>query len=256
MKKTLYSLSLISTLLTASLLTTQVVAQAYEIPANTPAHVRRGVESSERTDDQRARDAGRKPAEVLTLADLNEGDHVAEITTFGQYYTPMLLGAVGATGKVNMYDLPGLAAFQDGAVGEAGQAFADAHANAEYHVADYNVMTMPSGLDAVFNILFYHDFQGMNVDAATINSKIYEALRPGGKYVVVDHKAADGAGWSQASTIHRIDKAVIIDEVTAARFDLITDSDLLANPADPHTAGVFSMRGETDRALLVFQKPY
>ena len=49
---------------------------------------------------------------------------------------------------------------------------------------------------------------------------------------------------------------MIIAEVTAARFNLVADSDLLANPADPHTDAVFSMRGETDRALLVFQKPY
>jgi len=182
MKKPLYSLTLITTMLSASLLATQVAAHGYEIPANTPPHIRRGVESPDRTDDQLARDAGRKPAEVLTLADINEGDHVAEITTFGLYYTPMLLGAVGATGKVEMYDLPGLAVFQDGAVGEAGQAFAGARPNAEYHIVDYNVTTMPAGLDAVYNVLFYHDFAGMNVDAAPLNSKVFAALRPGDKY--------------------------------------------------------------------------
>jgi len=247
------SLLLVSSL-TACLVSFQLAAQSYSVPDNTPAHIRRGVESNARTAEQVARDAGRKPAEVLTLADLNEGDHVAEITTFGQYYTPMLVAAVGPTGKVEMYDLPGLAAFQEGAVGEAGQAFADANGNAEYHVVDYNEIDLPQGLDAIFNILFYHDHQGMGVDSASLNASAFDALKPGGKYVIVDHLAAAGAGTSQTGTIHRIEKSVIINEVTAAGFDLIVDSDILANPDDDHTAGVFSMRGETDRALLVFQK--
>ena len=54
-------------------------AQDYSVPDNTPAHIKRAVESDARGDDQKARDAGRKPAEVLTLADLNEGDHVESI---------------------------------------------------------------------------------------------------------------------------------------------------------------------------------
>lgn len=242
--------------LASCLLAADLAAQAYSVPDNTPAHIRRAVDNPARADQQRERDAGRKPAEVLTLADLNEGDHIAEITTFGQYYTPMLVDAVGPTGRVEMYDLPNLAAFQNGAVGEAGQAFADAQPNAEYHIVDYNNVDFPDGLDAVYNVLFYHDQSGMGVDTAALNARIFDALRPGGKYLVVDHLSAAGTGRTQAGSIHRIEKSLIVDEVTAAGFDLIVDSDILANPDDDHTAGVFSMRGSTDRAVLVFQKPW
>lgn len=241
--------------LVSMLAAVSVAAQSYSIPDNTPANIRRGVESVARTDEARARDAGRKPAEVLTLSGISEGDHVAELTTFGQYYTPMLVEAVGRTGKVEMYDLPALAAFQDGAVGQAGQAFADARPNAQYTIVEYNNMTLPAGLDVVYNILSYHDFPGMGVDPATLNTKVFNALKPGGRYVIVDHEAAAGAGWSVAGTVHRIEKSVIIDEVTDAGFELVTDSDILANPADDHSALVFTMRGDTDRALLVFRKP-
>lgn len=246
---------LIALLSVACIASGSLSAQTYTIPDNTPAHIRNGVESAERGAEQTARDAGRKPAEVLTLAGLGVGDHIAEITTFGQYYTPILTAAVGPTGKVEMYDLPGLAAFQEGAVGEAGQAFADAHANAEYHVVDYNSVNFPEGLDAVYNVLFYHDQDGMGVDTSSLNNSIFEALKPGGKYLVIDHMSAQGTGRSQSGTIHRIEKSLIVSEVTAAGFTLIVDSDILANPADDHSAGVFSMRGATDRALLVFQKP-
>jgi predicted methyltransferase len=255
MNKPFFSLALY---LTTCLVTTSLAAQTYTVPDNTPAHIRRAVESADRAEEQRVRDSGRKPAEVLTLADLNEGDHVAEISTFGQYYTPMLVEAVGPAGKVEMYDMPYLAAFQDGAVGRTGQAFADARPNAEYHIVDYSDIAFPANLDAVYNVLYYHDLQALEVDTAEMNTKVFNALVPGGKYVIVDHLSAPGAGWSQSSTIHRIEKSVIVDEITAAGFDLIVDSDILANPEDDHTAMVFSpgMRGGTDRAVLIFQKPF
>ena len=254
MKKPSYMLAFT---LAAFLPAAGLMAQSYSVPDNTPAHIRRAVESDIRTADRKARDPGRKPAEILTLADLNEGDHVAEITTFGQYYTPMLVEAVGPNGKVEMYDMPYLAAFSDGAVGEAALAFSNAHANAEYHVIDYNEIELPANLDAVYNVLYYHDLQGVEVDAARLNEKIFAALNPGGKYIVVDHLAQAGAGWRDSTTIHRIGKEVILKEIAEAGFNLIVESDILANPEDDRTAMVFSpgMRGGTDRIVLVFQKP-
>ncbi len=229
-----------------------VQAQDYMMPESTPPHIRRAV-AAERPADQRARDVARRPAEVMTLAGLSEGDRIAEITAFGQYYSRLILGAIGAAGQLHMYDMPFLERF--GAV-EQGEAFASAHDNVDYQVLHYDEIAFPSDLDAVYNVLFYHDFGPQNVDTALFNRKVYDALRPGGKYLVIDHKANPGTGWDVAGSIHRIDPAIIVEEVTAAGFELIADSNLLANPEDPRTENVFSMRGETDRALLLFQKPY
>ena len=120
---------------------------------------------------------------------------------------------------------------------------------------DYGDADFPADVDVVFNILFYHDLMGAGIDTPALNAKVFESLRPGGAYLVIDHRAEDGAGWSVAATNHRIGKEVIIDEVTAAGFELETDSDLLAMPDDPHTANPFTMRGSTDRAVLLFRKP-
>src|SRR5215831_20667772 len=79
-------------------------ARPYVMPADTPAYIRKAVESSERSDEMRARDFNRKPAEILTLAGLNEGDHVIEIAGFGQYFTTLLCAAVGSKGKIDVYD--------------------------------------------------------------------------------------------------------------------------------------------------------
>jgi predicted methyltransferase len=232
---------------------TSAGAPEYRIPADTPAHIRRAVESAERTAEQRARDAARKPAEVLTLSGVEEGDHVIEFASVGLYYTPMLAAAVGSDGMVEMYDLPYTERFG----GEAGRAFDAAHANAVYHQQDYNEVEFPRNVDAVFNILYYHDLKPNEIDTAALNAKLYDALEPGGVYVIVDHKAEDGSGWRDAGTIHRMGVETIVQEITAAGFELVVESDLLAHPEDDRTKMVFSpgTRGATDRALFVFRKP-
>jgi predicted methyltransferase len=225
----------------------------YVVPADTPAHVRRGVEAPERTAEQRARDYFRKPAEIMTLSALEEGDRIVEIAAFGQYFTTMLLAAVGPAGRVDMYDLP----YTERMAGEASRAFAARHPNAAYHLQDYNDVVLPQGVDSVWNVLYYHDLQPQGVDTAAFNRKIFAALKPGGRYIVVDHKAEDGSGWRDAATIHRMGVETIEQEVLAAGFELALESDLLANPQDDRTKMVFApgTRGTTDQAFFIFRKP-
>ena len=87
--------------------------------------------------------------------------------------------------------------------------------------------------------------------------KIFNALKPGGIYLVIDHKAEDGSGWRDAGTIHRMGVDTIKQEVLGAGFELALDSDLLANPADDRTKMVFApgTRGTTDQAFFIFRKP-
>jgi len=228
-------------------------AQDYTVPADTPEHIRRAVESPKRPAEHRERDAARKPAEVLTLAGIEPGDHVIEFASFGQYYTTMLVEVVGPEGRVDMYDLP----YTERFAGEASRAFEAEHENAFYHQQDYNDVEFPGNVDAVLNVLYYHDLEPNGIDTAKLNAKLFDALEPGGVYLIIDHKAEDGSGWRDASTIHRMGVETIIDEVTAAGFVLEADSDLLANPDDDRTAMVFSpgTRGATDRAVLLFRKP-
>jgi predicted methyltransferase len=228
-------------------------APPYVIPASTPAHVRRAIESPERTAEQRARDYHRKPAEILTMAGIEEGDRIIEIAAFGQYFTTMLVAAVGPSGNVDMYDLP----YTERMAGPASRAFDEKHANAAYHLESYNDVALPRNVDSVWNVLYYHDLKPQGVDTAAFNRKIFEALKPGGIYLVIDHKAEDGSGWRDAATIHRMGVDTIKQEVLAAGFELKQESDLLANPADDRTKMVFApgTRGTTDQAFFIFRKP-
>ena len=229
-------------------------APPYVVPASTPAHVRRAIESPDRTAEQRARDYHRKPAEILTLSGIEEGDNIVEIAAFGQYFTTMLLAAVGPTGHVDMYDLP----YTERIRRRRRRATFDAkHANAVYHQESYNDVALPQNVDSVWNVLYYHDLQPNGVDTAAFNRKIFDALKPGGIYLVIDHKAEDGSGWRDAGTIHRMGVDTIKQEVLAAGFELALESDLLANPADDRTKMVFApgTRGTTDQAFFIFRKP-
>jgi predicted methyltransferase len=226
---------------------------AYVIPAGTPAHVRRAVESPDRTADQRARDYHRKPAEILTMSGIKEGDRLVEIASFGQYFTTMLSAAVGPSGHVDMFDLP----YTEERAGAASRAFVEKHTNASYHLDNYNDATLPKDLDSVWMVLYYHDLKPAGIDTAAFNRKIFAALKPGGIFLVIDHKAEDGSGWRDAGTIHRMGVDTIKQEVLAAGFELQQESDLLANPADDRTKMVFApgTRGTTDLAFFIFRKP-
>ena len=220
--------------------------------ASTP-HVRRAVESPERTAEQRARDYDRKPAEILTLSGIEEGDRIVEIAAFGQYFTTMLVAAVGPTGTSTCTTCR----TRSGWPGPASREFDAKHANAVYHQESYNDVTLPQNVDSVWNVLYYHDLKPNGVDTAAFNRKIFAALKPGGIYLVIDHKAEDGSGWRDAGTIHRMGVDTIKQEVLAAGFELALESDLLANPADDRTKMVFApgTRGTTDQAFFIFRKP-
>jgi predicted methyltransferase len=230
---------------------------AYIAPEGTPTNIRRAVESEDRADQHRERDYLRRPAEILTLLGVAEGDRVIEFASFGNYYTTLLTEAVGPSGFVYMIDMPWTEPFGGG----GSRAFDAAHDNATYTVAHFNRTELPQNIDAATMVLFYHDLQvqvgAQRVDPVDMNARIFAALRPGGRYLVIDHKAADYAGWRDVEGMHRIDEVTIINEVTAAGFELIASSNILANPQDDHRVSMRdpSIRGRTDRAVLVFEKP-
>jgi predicted methyltransferase len=250
MKSTLFT----ALAVTALAATGTALAQDYMVPAGTPDYIRAAVQSDQRPEADTARDAARMPAEVLALSGIKPGDRVIEIAGFGQYYTRMLSAIVGDDGTVAMYDLP----YTGGRAGAASATFVQDHPNTEYHLGDYNSIVFPDDVDVAFNVLYYHDLGLQDgLDRAAMNRKIYNALKPGGVYLIVDHKAEDGSGWRDTQALHRMGAEVIVQELTAAGFRLEVDSNLLANPEDPRTAMVFApgTRGATDRALFVFRKP-
>jgi predicted methyltransferase len=220
------------------------------------------VADSSRPASDTARDADRKPEQTLAFSGVKPGDRVGDYVAESGYFTRLFSSVVGAKGHVYAVEPTAFFRFKTfpAAVTEL-QGYAVAHPNVTVTTAAaLDGLDFPEKLDLFWISRNYHDlhdkFMGP-VDAAAFNKAVYKALKPGGVYVVLDHAAAAGAPADVTETLHRIESSTVRREVEAAGFKFVSESSILANPADPRTARVFdpSIRGHTDQFILKFRKP-
>lgn len=229
--------------------------------ANTPTTMASVHDDATRPEADRARDADRKPDEMLRFAKVKSGQIVIDLMAGGGYFTRVFSSAVGNQGHVYAVNAkfyvdllarnnrPPLAPL----AGENGRT------NVHDVVTNESGLNVPVNADLVWTSQNYHDVH-LFADAgavAALNKAAFDALKPGGYYVVLDHSGAAGLNAVDMRRLHRIDEAQVRREVLAAGFVLDGTSDALRNPADPKTAGVFdpSIRGKTDQFILRFRKP-
>jgi predicted methyltransferase len=226
--------------------------------ASDPGRYAAALADPVRTAEDRARDEARHAAETLDFAGVQPGWKVADMIIGGGYFTRILSAAVGPAGHVTAWQPAEFIAFQ-ASYGESLTA-ADALPNVDGVQSPIGAPGFPSGLDLIFTAQNYHDLHlepFADDTAAKVNAAAFAALKPGGRYVIVDHEAAPGSDLSAANSLHRIDIEAVKREVQAAGFVLDGESDVLANPGDPRTANVFNpaIRGHTSQFMLRFKKP-
>jgi len=227
-------------------------------PATDPGSYAAALADPVRTGADRGRDEARHAAETLDFAGVKAGDKVADMIIGGGYFTRIFSAAVGTEGHVTAWQPDEFVAFQ-ASYGEALTA-ADALANVDGVRSPIGAPAFPAGLDLIFTAQNYHDLhlQPFPADtAAKVNAAAFAALKPGGRYVIVDHHAAAGSELAAAPPLPRIHIEAVKREVTAAGFVLDGESGILANTTDPLTANVFdaSIRGHTSQFMLRFKKP-
>jgi predicted methyltransferase len=222
----------------------------------TSPHIVAAVAASTRPEADRARDAARKPAEMLAFAGITPGQRVADFIPGGGYFTRILAEAVGPSGRVFAL-IPPAGAESTGP--NPVLAIAEQHANVSVVQQSFTTLTVPEPMDVIFTAQNYHDLhlKRFNLDWAQVNRQIFAALKPGGVYLVIDHTARAGSDVSVADTLHRIDPAIVKRELEAAGFVLDGESSALRNPADTLLLGVFdpAIRGSTDQFVLRFRRP-
>jgi len=245
-------------------LATVLFVAAPETRAATSASpaVTAAVADASRPDADRQRDADRKPADVIAFAGIKSGDRVADLLPGGGYFTRIFSKVVGPSGVVYAVPPPPRPNVPAGAPDPAAAVNAIAadasYKNVRVHSARPTELTTPEPVDVVWTSLNYHDVHNIpNADIAAFNKSIFNVLKPGGTYIVIDHAAAAGSGGRDTSTLHRIDPELVKTEVTSVGFVLDGESDALRNVQDPHTAGVrdASVKGRTDQLVLKFRKP-
>jgi predicted methyltransferase len=211
---------------------------------------RQAVASPIRTDDDRNADAKRKPLEFLQFSEVQPGMQVLDIAAGGGYTTQLLALVVGSKGTVWA---------QGPELARVLQQRLSMHPQANI-VPDVKPFEDPipdnaPKLDLITLIMNYHDIAYMPVDREKMNRHLFDALKPGGHLVVLDHSAKPGSGISVAKTLHRIEEKVVLDEERQAGFRLEKEGYFMKNPADPRDKAFFNMTIPTDKFALRFVKP-
>jgi predicted methyltransferase len=217
------------------------------------AQVSAAIADASRPQADKDRDPQRHPADLLAFIGAKRGDKVAELVPGGGYVTRLLSKMVGPTGHVYATNMPTLnERFKTG----VNPIIADAsYGNVSVVEVPLAAMKFPEPVDIVFTSENYHDFQNMGMfltDTAAMDKAVFAALKPGGLFVITDYVAAAGSGKSQTQALHRIDPAVIKQEVQAAGFQLVEESNAMMNPSDNLTGR--SGQGSS-QAMLKFRKP-
>jgi predicted methyltransferase len=235
------------------------LAAAVAAPAATPLDAAAIVADPSRPDKDREMDASRHPAELLAFLHLNAGETVADIWP-GDYWDRLFAQAVGPTGKVYAAHLAEADEAEHHTTPPDGSMPLADHPNVITVVTHANTFSLPAKADVIWFRQNYHDlydkFTGP-ADVPAFNKAVYQALKPGGRFVVIDHSAPDGSKLADTETTHRIDAAVVKADMAAAGFKFVGESKVLRNPADDRTKLVFdpSVRGKTDQFVYVFQRP-
>lgn len=219
-----------------------------------PDYIAKAVANPTRPAGDKKLDSVRKPAAVLTFAGVKPGQTVAEYLPGGGYYTRMLSAAVGPRGEV--YALETTTWGKENI--ESTKSALKELGNAELSLSPIGQFNLTANVDVFWTANNYHDLhvpKYANVDMAAFNKHVFDSLKPGGTYLIVDHAAAPNTGAADSPTLHRIDKDMVVKEVTAAGFKLAGESGALHNPADDRTQKVFGMHFKTDQFILKFRKP-
>jgi len=237
-----------------------VMPAAVSAQATVPAYVRAAIADPARQADA-ADDARRKMAQVMTFVGVKPGQDVLELVPGSGYWTRVFSAIVGPKGHVYTVWPDETAKYAGKSLASWRKLVATPHyANVSLLQQPAAQLSVPAKVDVVFTSQNYHDYHDPfmgPVDMAAFDKRVYDALKPGGVFVVIDHVAPAGSGTSDTNTLHRIDPAAVKKEVEGAGFVFDGESEVLRNPADPHTIPVFdkSIRGHTDQFVYRFRKP-
>jgi len=227
-----------------------------------PDYIAAAVANPLRSEENRARDGDRKPAEVLRFFGVKPGMTVVDIGASGGYFTEILSGVVGPEGVVHAHY-------------RAGEKFDQERPNFEAHYAPFgNIVIDPvasgsplpfeeNSVDMILVSLLAHHFhyveesgESMPPSATATYGEFLRVLKPGGLLAIIEHKAVDGASRKDSAAWHRIPKAILEADVTSVGFMFDGEDETIHNhPDDPMNSTWFDIRGKTTRLVQRYRKP-
>jgi predicted methyltransferase len=226
-------------------------------PKKLPAYVTAALADPNRPANNKEGDSFRLPAETLAFSGVRPGMTVGEFYPGGGYFTRLLSDVVGPKGHVY-----GIENDRWKTSVEADQALVASGnwKNVSMDVQPFGTVRFPKPIDIAWVTQNYHDLKIAKygiVDTLAFDRAVYAALKPGGIYFILDHQGAPGLSDAEIEKLHRINRDVVVKEVTSAGFKLVDEGNFLRRSGDDHTKPIFdeSIRGKTDQYALKFVKP-
>ncbi|NKB33873.1 MAG: hypothetical protein GKR91_12310 [Pseudomonadales bacterium] len=217
------------------------------------------------------RDQRSKPQAVIPLLNLETGDRVVDIFAGGGYYTELLASAVGETGEALLHNNGGFEAWGINGLTDRFAVERDPGNIIRHTRSGINLDLDEESIDGAIIVMAYHDLYvvpkryngeeyvpvGNPANTEYFLQQLYQALKPGGRFVIVDHAGDEALAHDVVADLHRIKEDFTRTEVEAAGFEFVGTSDALRNAEDDRSMIVFDLdvQGKTDRFILAFEKP-
>jgi predicted methyltransferase len=230
---------------------------ATQAPPHNADQIKAMLAAPDRGEADKTNDARRKASELFAFIDARPGMRAMDVNAGAGYTAEMLARMVGANGRVIAHNTQQFmentnkGRFEERVKNYSGK-------NLSLSVQPYEILLPPDAkgsLDLVTFMFNYHDLGWLGADRPRLNRAVFEALKPGGYYVIADHSGRPGTGISESKSLHRIEEAFLRREVEAAGFKLVAEGQFLRNPGDPRTQPVAKPAQPNDEFVLKFQKP-
>lgn len=223
-----------------------------------------------RLTDDIARDSRSKPQAVIPLMQLEPGNTVVDVFGSGGYYSELLASVVGESGEVLLHNNDGFEAW--GINGLTDRFDQRDPGNIVRHTrSGINLDLGVETLDGALIVMALHDIYvipkryngeeyvpvGRPANSNYFLDQIYQALKPGARFVVVEHAGDETMQSEEVFDLHRMVESFARSEVESVGFQFVESSDALRNPEDDRSMIVFDsdVQGKTDRYVLSFEKP-
>ena len=238
------------------------------------AHDLKGaIASEDRTPKNVVRDVYRNPYETLDFFGIKQDMTVVELSPGGGWYTEILANYIHYPGTLIA------AHFNPDAGGyyKRGRANFEKKMNSNPMYGRVEIVNIdstlaePNSVDAVLTFRNLHNWLGPLMD--TIFSNSFKALKPGGIFGVVEHRANEGTSLEMMKKSGYVTEKHAIKMAKKHGFELVSKSEVNSNPKDikNYPKGVWTLPpnlrmkeedkekyleiGESDRMTLLFRKP-
>jgi len=196
----------------------------------------RSIHQPKRYADDHAKDEYRNPLAILKFINIEPGSKVVDLLGGGGYYTELFNYIVGESGRVYIQNN---SLFLNFSRDELDQRLRKGRLkNVSRIDSEFADMRLPENVDIMFIGLSYHDIYVPRKDPViTANreeflTQIYNAIKPGGRLIIIDHAARSGTGISMTAKLHRIDEEWTKKDLAKAGFKFSDSIDVLRNVDD------------------------